>query len=539
MPAFVASSSATGFRGRSRLRALAVLGILGVSLSGAIGERADAAITGTVFRDYNQNGVRDNTAAVGSTPGFIEPFVSGIQVAAFNQAGVSVATATTATNGTFSLATTAGRYRVEFSIPGSQSFLQHGPAGSGSGSSVQFVADGTAANFGVANPADYCQTQPSLVTSCHRFGDAGGPNSSERTVVRWPYSASSPRPTNPDGTPNYFAPPSAHASVEELAKHTEVGSTFGLAYHKTSKTLLTAAYMRRHVGFGTGGPMAIYAVPNADAATPGAPTVFADLNDVTGATAAPVTSPHPTGAAAWSSFSDANFSLWFHDANAFDDVGKLGLGGLAVSEDDTTLWAVNLTDRTLVKMDLGTGATPAAPTGAEAFSVPTSLCKNAYAMRPFAVTEHDGLVYVGGVCSGQTSATGKDTTDLGAWVITFNPQTSAWATSPVLAFDSSYSREATITTTGANARFTAWKDTFAEFNTEGFNAHGPGPMKSPKSYQGMLTGITFTGDDMVVAFRSRPTDQFGNLAGDTSASTPKCRERLLRRLPCRRDRAGL
>ena len=470
----------------------ALVGALGLVAS----DRAHAAITGTVFRDYNQNGQRDNSAS------FVEPFAQGIQVTAYDATGASVATATSAASGAYTLATPgAGRYRVEFTIPASKSFLRFGPNGTGSSTSVQFLADGGTANAGVANPADYCQSDPKLATTCYRFGPENGPAANKHALVRWPYTATSPAPASlGSAVPNPL--------VESLGTQGELGSTFGEAFHRSSKTLFVAAYMRRHTGFGPDGPMAIYQVPDADAATSGTPSLFVDLNGVPGASAATVVDPHPSGA--------YNFNQWFHDPASFGAVGKLGIGGIAVSDDDTTLWAMNLSDRTLLKMGIGTGGTPTTPTAASAFAVPNQ-CKNAYGTRPFAVVEHDGLIYVGGVCSGQTSATGRDATDLNAWVVTFDPTTSTWG-SKVLNFASNYSRNLVFVGDTTRGTYTPWKDAFSEFS---FNTVGgpQGNMKVPTTYEGMLSDIAFHGEDMVVAFRPRTTDQFGNYTGDTGSGT--------------------
>ncbi len=472
----------------------ALVGALGLVAS----DRAHAAITGTVFRDYNQNGQRDNSAT------FVEPFAQGIQVTAYDAGGASVATATSSSTGAYTLTTPgAGRYRVEFTIPASKSFLRFGPAGSGLATSVQFLADGGTANVGVSNPADYCQSNPMLTTTCYRFGPENGPFASRHALVRWPYTATSPAPASlGSGAPNPLLQP--------LGTQGDLGSTFGGAFHRSSKTLFVAAYMRRHTGFGPDGPMAIYQVPDADAATPGSPTLFANLNSVPGATAATVVDPHPTGT--------YNFNQWFHDPASFSAVGKLGLGGIAVSDDDTTLWAMNLSDRTLLKMGIGSGGSPVAPTAASAFAVPNQ-CKNAYATRPFAVVEHDGIVYVGGVCSGQTgpAAGQRDATDMNAWVVTFDPTTSTWG-SKVLNFPSGYSRNRVFIGDTVRGTYTPWKDSFSElaFNTVG----GPqGNMQVPTTYEGMLTDLAFHGDDMVVAFRPRTTDQIGNYTGDTASGS--------------------
>jgi SdrD B-like domain len=65
------------------------------------------SVAGTVFRDFNLNGVKDNTNEIG---------LAGITVKAFNSANAQVgSTVTTAANGTYSITGLSGSVRVEFS----------------------------------------------------------------------------------------------------------------------------------------------------------------------------------------------------------------------------------------------------------------------------------------------------------------------------------------------------------------------------------------------------------------------------------------
>src|ERR1700742_3811732 len=104
-----------------------------------------ATLTGTAFRDFNNNGTRDTR----------EPGIAGIAVAAVDQTGAT-ATATTAANGSYSLSGLTGFTRVEFTLPAdnSLSFLQPAAAG---GTVVQFIYVNSAntADVGFFNPSDY------------------------------------------------------------------------------------------------------------------------------------------------------------------------------------------------------------------------------------------------------------------------------------------------------------------------------------------------------------------------------------------------
>ena len=123
------------------MRTLAVLPCL-VAL--AFSADVSANITGTVFRDINQNGAQNSP----------EPGIAGIEVRAYSSANVLISTTTSAANGSYTLTTGAGNYRIEY---GTLSFLE--PAGGSTSSSVRFAANGaTGVNLALANPSQYCET---------------------------------------------------------------------------------------------------------------------------------------------------------------------------------------------------------------------------------------------------------------------------------------------------------------------------------------------------------------------------------------------
>src|SRR5262249_30988693 len=124
-------------------------------------------VTGTVFRDYDGDGV----------DGATEPGVGGVTVTAYNAAGTAVATATTSSAaGTYTLTlasvATGTPLRIEFTtIP---TGLKSGPVATNSETTVRFVTATAAAianvNLAVGNPAEYTPTAPTLVTPCYLYG---------------------------------------------------------------------------------------------------------------------------------------------------------------------------------------------------------------------------------------------------------------------------------------------------------------------------------------------------------------------------------
>jgi hypothetical protein len=126
---------------------------------------AAANISGTVFADYNANGVQDN--ASGATQNrAADVGVGGVTVKAYDSAGLICDTETTAANGTYVLnmaSCTGTQFRVEFSsLPSTYKPTQ---ATATNGTTTQFVAPGGTANLGINKFGDYTQTNPSLATT--------------------------------------------------------------------------------------------------------------------------------------------------------------------------------------------------------------------------------------------------------------------------------------------------------------------------------------------------------------------------------------
>ncbi len=425
---------------------LAVLLLLSSGLAGAGPIRASAApastITGTVFQDYNANGVQDTSPAVDSGVAGVAVTAYAVVAGATQQVGQT----TSGANGAYALTTSdsgSGPYRIEFTnLPAG---FNPGPVGSGAGGTVQFVSANGVANLGLVMPANYSQNDPLLLVN--RYVPAKnvtpGPNSEEYTLLGIPFSGS--------GNPGLPAPVG-------IAKAKQVGATWGLAYQGSSKTIFAAAYLKRHIGFGPGGTGAIYAIQAGADLTLGSPddtiATFLDLDALfPGSTGA---NPHATGDEAMNDFTcivGGTGNCWFWDANAFAPVGKLSLGDIDLSDDGLTLFVVNMYDRKLYEIPIGDPPTAPGAGSITAVAMPTSLpnsgpnalpagsgsnqhqgCAEAD-VRPMGTGFFDGKLYAGMVCSAQTS---KLRTDLRAYVYAYDPATQQFGTAPVVEFPLDY-----------------------------------------------------------------------------------------------------
>jgi uncharacterized repeat protein (TIGR01451 family) len=461
-------------RGHRAVPALLLLGI-GLAPAGAF-----AAVSGTVFHDYNSNGLRDT----GSTSTATDRGVAGVTVRAFDAAGACGTPATSNASGGYSVTTTgcaAGTLRLEFStlpaglLPSFHARPSSGPTTAAqAGTTVQFAADGTS-NLEVAlnAPDTFCQNDPQLAVSVQAFGDPQAPaNAALDAVVRFPYSVA-----GSVGTPQPVAPVG-------LAGVPEVGAIYGLALDRLGDSLYVGAYHKRHAGFGPVGTGAIYRVNGASTGAPAAPVTFVNLNAVFG--------PGTAGTDTVRGNYESGDLTW-------DEVGKSSLADLELNGDSSRLYAINMADRQLYTiptsgpLDTGTISRVAIP----------HPCAVASDARPFGLGYRDGVLYVGGVCSAQSTNLAAN---LSAWIYSFNTGTATFSATPVMQFALTYARAHGNDDAIADPSGTAlWRPWTA---SEAGNAVDVRP-------EPMLSDITFDGADMVIGFRDRHGDQTGTGNGGT------------------------
>ena len=433
--------------------------------------QALCTITGIAFRDFNADALQ----------GQFEPPVEGIQVQATDAAGAVVGTTLTGADGTYSLDVPEGvEVRIAFgNVP---AFLRFGPDGAETSPGVTFetcTAGSAPVNVGLANPGQHCDLNPDVFTSCFALGDQiNGPNSGDDVLLSVPFTAGSADLAAPSSG-RFDAP--AHTN---LAAANQIGSTYGLGYVRQSQTLYAAAFVKRHAGLGPSGPGAIYQVSLAG----GAPSLFTTL------TAAPAGEAiHTSGTA---------IADWLRDAESYDLVGKRGLGDVTVSDDDSTLYVVNLFDRLLYSIPVDN------PGGQSTFNIPTGGCSSGADARPFAVEYYDGLVYVGVTCSAEAS---QNPANLQGLIYALNPAGGGF--SQVLSFPFNYDRRCADAAndpdcvTDFPADWLPWTSTFPTINLVGT---APTSVTYPQPW---LTDIEFDNNgDMILGIRDRFGDQSGNEA---------------------------
>lgn len=448
-----------------------------------------AAITGTVFRDYDGDGTQDAR----------EPGVGGVTLTAYNAAGTAVATTTsTIGSGAFSLATTGGSgvpFRIELTgldgqTPGPVAGLQFGASGSsGQVSNVRFVNDtDSGVTFGIQAQQDFCQAPAQLRLLSPRLSfdgntDAEAAETTRAAAYDFPYTAS--------GAPNY-------SQQNVVANDAQVGSTYGVAYQRAQRRVFLGAAVKRHTStlrsLGQGAPGAIFVVPRTGTDTWGTPTLFVNLND---STVFPTGTwgTNPAGVDTRNTATNYNFE----QDGFFDEIGRRGLGDIELSADERELFVVvlqkNASNENYLYRLPATGTSITSDANVQRFVIPEPGCVGGAANAiPYALEEEDGYFYVGGVCNAQ----GSTAANLRAYVYRFDPATNTFSSSPVLNIPLNYTRDLVDPGPANNANWLPWQVNVAALSCSDQCLPQP-----------ILADLEFDRGDMLLGFRDRWGDQSG------------------------------
>lgn len=435
----------------------------------------DGAITVQVSRDFSGDGLYD--------AGTDQP-QAGIEVMVSDAGGASVSGVTDA-SGEFvvpagsSLA--GGRYLVETSVPASLSHLRPAPASAAGGanayrSATTFVdvSGGVAetVRVGVWNPSDYAPLNPDYALAIQ-------PSITDsRSLVR----ASWEDRGNGNGGPSLRNT----QNITTIATSDQTGSIFGVAWSRTGDRVFSAAYAKAMVQYGPAGPGGVYATdPN---------------------TGVPNATPYVTIPNAGTSVHQPRSAN--RDDPFYAAAGTESLGGIALSEDETRLYVVNLADKRLYEVDAtgatGTiiGSTPIADPG----------CVGG-AWRPGAVTVRDGEVYVGGVCDASASG---DRSDLAVHVLKRSGGSFTNVMQQPLDFARGFAESGG---TAVSRQWNVWRSTWSRTGLDGFS--NPAATSFNVKYPTpLLTTLEFDTDgSLFLGFRDRHSDQIGRVMLEPDGGT--------------------
>ncbi|ADB38156.1 SdrD B-like domain-containing protein [Spirosoma linguale] len=302
-----------------------------------------------------------------------------VSVRAYDAQGVLLTSATSDATGYYNLNLPTGkRVRLEFDQ------LPQGFSPAPGQTRVKFVSSPAKLNLSLWQPGQFVGTGALAVQSLYTSNHLKNTGESPALV-------------------GYHASDLAGLKATPLATSSQVGAVWGIAYERVSGRLFTAAFAKRHSPVGPLGLGGIYVTYTKERDV----NPFVDLSTL-GIQTTPANYQRDPPS------KDATFT---HDSLMFSLVGKVGLGGLDVSDDGRHLWVMNLFDRKLYKIDLiGNGQTPTAA-DVTGFTVPSVGRRGV--TRPFAVKFYGGKVYVGVV----SDATDEKATlaDLRATVLAFDP----------------------------------------------------------------------------------------------------------------------
>ena len=473
-----------------------VSGVLPTIASAAVGDE----ITGSIWQDYDSNGMFDT----------YESGLAGIEVKAYDGAGNVAGPVTTAADGTYALPVTsdAARWRVEANVPSTPQWEQWrdsvvgraGGAANGTTVQVADVAAGGAADvdFSFQVPNAYVENNPYVYLPEYRYGANDGPQGalSGGTVIE--YDAVN---TPGDGGIAYTPVPQ---TVQ--VPFNQLGATNGSTWQRAEEPgdvgeMFTAAYVRRHSALGPGGIGAIYRVTPDDGtltSPTGTASVFADVTDY-GIDVGP---EYDAGATATANgirpraTADNPAYDWARDAQAWDKVGRTGLGGLSFSADENYMFAVNLYNRSLIRIETGKPA-GSAPAAVQEFEL-DSYFPDSGDLRPFGVST-DPLTNVMYLTVTDTAESTKNNADLHGYVYSFDPENPT-ALTLVLDFPLDFGR------TDVRAADPVWRDGEYQFwTTDSADMIEPSTRVTP-----LVADAKVLHGDLIVGVRDLQGDLLGS-----------------------------
>jgi trimeric autotransporter adhesin len=364
---------------------------------------AFSQISGNVFRDINSDGSKSSP---GTTP--FEPGVYGITVNAYSTAGNLVGSTITNGAGDYSLPSVINfPIRLEF-ITAANEFSAKRVAASKS--NVQFITAPTLfADFAVGYNTLYnTSSNPYVASNANSNGNSIASGSGEAGLRQ-----------------NLFIAPYVFDYAWKTGTNYQnrwVGSVFGITFQRETRSLLMAAYLKRHAGFGSGGIDAIYKTTISTTGDASQPTLLLNLSTLginVGTNPRTVALPN-------------NPALPNIDPGVFGLIGKRGIGNIDLAENGKDLYVTNLFENKIHRIEIGlpikTSFSATDLTGTWTINGPSVGGTEWHIM---GVKYYNGLVYVGGVVSKQRSnapASTKgdvnaDQTHLKGYVYALNPNT--------------------------------------------------------------------------------------------------------------------
>ncbi|MEM9934654.1 MAG: T9SS type A sorting domain-containing protein [Bacteroidota bacterium] len=318
-----------------------------------------------------------------------------------------------------------------------------------------------------------------LVTPCYIAGDplAGNPdNADAAAIVRIPYL-----PTNPTDA----------SSKTVLATGSQVGTVWGLAYQRKTKTLFASTVLKRHAGMGPLGPGGIYVMdPISGEFDMDNSFSLEEFGIDVGSSVITNESRNLPSAAIQQN----------RDPLAFNLVARVGFGDIEISEDEEYLWTVNLFDQKLYRIKVGVPFQRPTADDITAYDIP-GFCNDNSRLAPWGLSVNEGRIYVGVVCPALAS---EQSGDLKATVYAFDADNTVWES--ILEVDLNYPR-GIVERFGFEVSFAAWRPWLQSWQDLTATVSDLNEFGYP---QPILSDIEFEQNgDMILGFLDRAGLQFG------------------------------
>lgn len=385
-----------------------------------------AQINGTVFKDFNTNGTKDNTAT------YNEPFVTGVIVTA-TLINNSQFKDTTDVNGQFSFSSSQIPAGTAVKIDFEEGVGYYAAFGSANNNSnIQFVtAPNSVISFAISSPFDYWNNtinpNPKLVLVQAPRGTYNGYNGTRFSILQINNSTNGPSPAS-------TAFGLTIDTSKRPAKLNQTGSIYGLAYQQKQERFFVTSSIRRTISFGVNGPGGVYLLSksasnfvfgggfNLQGIVPNNSSIPLDFGSVTRVTTPTTDDNYISNTATAISKS--------RDIDAFAKVATMSFGGIDADVINDSIYTLNLFQKRLLVID-GSKATSQYNGALPSF---LSSITNAYDIttlsgypaavgignntRPYAIKMYKGKGYIGVISDALAT---QNIADLKGYILSFNP----------------------------------------------------------------------------------------------------------------------
>jgi hypothetical protein len=480
-------------------------------------------VSGSVFHDFNCNGTKQQN----------DILQSGIRVEAYDENCNLVAFTTTdgSTAPNYNLQLPAGKYRIEFKIDNTAGSCAtspndfSSPNGSAYGSNVQFITAPTStANYAMAASSDNnccADTQNIRVFVPQQINGnplAAGTVASQPAF--WGY--------------NYYSNTLGvdYETTDQMATNAQLGTLYGVGASKQSGKLFSSAYMKRGAGYGPLGSGGIYGLKPA-----GASFTVSQLVDLD---AIGIRTRAATGAVAYGQGTSYNITTSgstqtitylgpidpltgkpqglgvigtnverglqpnvasVYDPAAYDQAGKVGIGDIEMSDNGKFLFVTNLYDRKIYRLELNDPFNPTSVIATKSFALPNVAAPNGV-LRPFALSYHNGDLYVGATATAENGGTAADMASHVFKIPMVDSVSPSFNASPVFTNALNYTKGGTSWASPGGDRWNPWRN-----DNTGVSAYTSNGYSYPTP---MLTDIDFSDrGDLILSYRDRSGDQQG------------------------------